>query len=134
MIVCHTNGTIFNVLADPIPEGMVGHLEKHGVAFIQVASVESAQDVCAHYHVFEGRLNLLQDMDLPAVITLLPGGTTAFEGLPDPCTVAIDDDAQTVAGGRLEFEASDAGTYELAFTAPGYRPKTVEVTVHEAAA
>ncbi|MDQ0454666.1 hypothetical protein [Rhizobium paknamense] len=134
MIVCHTNGTIFNVLSDPIPEGMAEHLSQQGISFIEVESTESAQHVCAHYHVFEGCLNPLQEMDLPAAITLQPGGTTVFDGLPDPCTVAIDDEAQTVSGGHLEFEAADAGTYLLVFTASGYRPRTVEVTVDEAAA
>lgn len=59
--------------------------------------------------------------------------TATLTGLPDPCTVIVDDEAYEVTGGTLEIASDMPAVYRIEIEDPfPYLPFVAEITAHEA--
>lgn len=71
-------------------------------------------------------------MGLPSVVQFDLGGAAVVPGLPEPCTVTLEEETYAVDDGELDLSGATAGEYSLRIDAFPYLPHTLKVIINEA--
>ena len=113
MLICHTPiGQIYNIVFDPIPEGMLEAYNNEGVQYLIAETELDGAEVITRYYVDSGDILARPEFDAPPEITMPADGVVhATITLPDPCEVFVDGEPQTVTGGVLELSSDMPAEY-----------------------
>jgi hypothetical protein len=125
-------GSIFHVVNDPFPQGIVEIFDDEGKPYLIFES-DVVVDMDTNY-IVDGALAERPVFAAPDEIEIIADGSdSASFSIPDPCALRIDGVDHVVEGGQLSISSDMPAEYVIELVQWPYVEKTVKVVAHAAA-